>query len=285
MKNGLFLRKVFLVLMATGAGKTPAFSGNESSAFGPAAFSSGQTSSLFRDVWSVFNNPGALGYLNRNAAAVSYERRFSAFSMPAFAAAGKFRDYGTFGFGASRFGPEFFNQSRAGISWGKTFGIASVGLQGQWYQVSARDLNTRHYFLLNFGGIARLGDKLFFSGCIQNLSQTKSKENDSRVLPTLLKAGLAWQANTSLLLMAEIQKDLDEKAGINAGIEYRFVKNAFFRSGFSTAGKSGSMGMGIRWREFQLDAGSNWHPELGFSHCFGLQYYFGKEAAGKDLKP
>lgn len=259
--------------------------GNESNYYGPRAFGAGQVSTLFRDVWSVQNNPGALGYLERNAAAVSYERRYSAFSMLAFSAAGRFRNLGTFGMAASRFGPEFFNQSRAGISWGKSFGIASVGIQGQWYQVSSKDLNTRHYFLLHFGGIARLGEKLHFSGCISNLSQTKSGENETRVLPTILKAGVSLQANSNLLLLLELQKDLDEKAGVNAGAEYRFAKNCFARTGFSTLSRSGSIGIGISWRDMQLDFGSSWHTELGFSQSIGLQYHFGKSSSGKEAKP
>lgn len=259
--------------------------GNETSFLGPRAFSTGQVSSLFSDVWSVQNNPGSLGYMKRSAAAVSFERRFSAFSMLAFSAAGQYKNYGTFGLAASRFGPEFFNQSRAGISWGKSFGIASVGIQGQWYQVSSKELGAKHYFLLNFGGIARLGEKLLFSGCISNLSQTRSGENENRILPTILKGGISFQANSNLVMMAEIQKDLDEKAGINAGIEYQFARNCFARTGFSSGSKSASLGFGIGWRDMQMDFGSSLHPELGFSHSIGLQYLFGKIQNGKEAKP
>jgi len=283
VKTGRILLHLVVLIFLAVAGTLQA--GNESNFYGPRAFSAGQVSSLFSDVWSVQNNPGALGYLGRNAAAVSYERRYSAFSMLAFSAAGRFKNWGTFGLAASRFGPDFFNQSRAGVSWGKSFGIASVGLQGQWYQVSSKDFNSRHYFLLHFGGIARLGEKLHFSGCITNLSQTKTGENETRVLPTVLRAGFSYQANGNLQLMAELQKDLDEKAGLNAGAEYRFAKNCFARTGFSTLNKTGSIGIGIGWRDMQLDFGSSWHAELGFSQSIGLQYLFGKPHSGKDAKP
>jgi len=283
VKTGRILLNLVVLLLFAGAGTLQA--ANESNFYGPRAFSAGQVSSLFRDVWSVQNNPGALGYLERNAAAVSYERRYSAFSMLAFSAACSFKNWGTFGLAASRFGPEFFNQSRAGLSWGKSFGIASIGVQGQWYQVSSKDFNSRHYFLLNFGGIARLGEKLHFSGSISNLTQTKSQENETRVLPTILNAGLSLQANSNLLILLEIQKDLDEKAGVNAGAEYRFAGNCFARTGFSTLSKTASLGFGLFWRDMQLDFGSSWHPELGFSQCIGLQYLFGKAQYGKPSQP
>ena len=274
---------LLLILLSIGTGNLQA--GNESGFLGPRAFAAGQAGSLFRDVWSVQNNPGALGYLERNAAAVSFERRYSTFSLLAFSTAARYKNLGTVGLSASRFGPEFFNQSRAGLSWGKSFGIASIGVQGQWYQLSSKDINTRHYFLLNFGGIARLGEKLHFSGSISNLTQTKSRENETRVLPTILKAGLSLQANSNLELLLEIQKDLDEKAGVNAGAEYRFARNCFARTGFSTLSKTASLGFGLAWRDMQLDFGSSWHPELGFSQCIGLQYLFGKATTEKPAKP
>ncbi len=275
---------VFVCLLITGF-TPPASAGNETGFAGPRAFSCGQVSSLFRDVWSADNNPGALGYLNRNAAAVSFERRFSSFSLLSFSMAGRHDKWGSFGLTASRFGPDFFNQNRTGISWGKSFGIAAIGLQGQWYQVSAANLPARHYFLLNFGGLARLGEKLLFSGYIGNLSQTKSSDYTDQILPTQLKAGLAFQPGSNLQLMLEIQKDLDEKAGVNAGVEYRFSKGAFARTGFSSASGSGSLGFGLLWRDLQIDFGSAWHPELGLSHCIGLQYLFGKNHSENQNKP
>ena len=285
MKGFYFQLRLILLMFFLMASAEMVHAGNEGNYAGARAFSCGQVSGLFSDVWSVQNNPGALGFLSRNAAAVAYENRYSAFSNLSFSLAGNQGKWGCFGLAASRFGPDFFNQSRAGISWGKSFGIASLGLQGQWYQVSAKDLSSRHYFLLNFGGLAQLGEKLRFSGCISNLTQTRSSDYDRSVLPTQVKAGLSWQANSSLLLMAELQKDLDETAGLNAGLEYRFAKAAYARTGFSTASKSAGLGFGLRWRELQLDFGSGWHPELGFSHCIGLQYFIGSSAEETGKKP
>jgi hypothetical protein len=257
------------------------FAGNETGGFGPKSFSCGQVSGLFRDVWAVQNNPGALGYLSENAVAVSFERRYGSFNLLSFAGAFKNEKLGTFGIGASRFGPDFYNQSRAGLSWGKSFGIASLGVQAQWYQVSAENIASRHYLIVNFGGMAKLGDKVVFSGTISNLSQTKASDYADTRLPTTLKAGLAFQPNSSLLLMTEVQKDLDQKAGIGAGLEYRVNKALLARTGFNTANETASLGLGFIWREFQLDFGSSWHTQLGLSHCLGLHYLPGVKSPDK----
>lgn len=258
------------------------YAGNETLAYGPRAFSCAQVSILFRDVWAVQNNPGALGFLRESAAAASFERRYGSLSMLSFAGAFQDDKLGNFGLGASRFGPDFYNQSRVGISWGKSFGIASLGLQAQWYQVSAESLASRHYLILNFGGMAKLGEKVFFAGTISNLSQTKASDYTDVHLPTVLKAGLLLQPNENLMLMAEIQKDLDEIAGAAAAIEYRINKSIITRTGFNSANQTASLGFGVNWREFQLDFGSSWHTQLGLSHCIGLHYQIGKSAPAKE---
>ena len=268
------LRFFSLILMLLfSSASANCFPGNETESFGPRTFSCGRVSGPLVDAWSVQNNPGALGFLSGNTSAVSFERRYSAFSLLAFSAALKHQKLGSFGLGISRFGPEFFSQSRAGISWGKAFGIAALGLQAQWYQVNATQTTSRHYLLINFGGVGKLGDKLLFSGTVSNITQTKAGDYSGNRLPTVFKAGLAFQPNPSLLLMAELQKDLDEDAGVNAGMEYKVAKSICIRTGFSTASKTGSLGFGLNWRDFQLDAGSSWHTQLGFSHCMGLSYF------------
>jgi hypothetical protein len=278
--NPYSLKRIFLLTFIYGIALS-AFGqqGLETMAFGPRAFASGHISGLFRDVWAAQNNPGALGFLPGNALAVSYERRFSSLSLTSFSAVLKHDRFGSFGLAASRFGPDFFNKTRAGLSWGKAFGIASLGVQAQWYQVFSKDQTSRHYFLLHAGGMARLGEKLLFSGSISNLTQTKASDYSNQLLPVVMKAGLAFQPNSSLNLLVEVQKGLDDKAGIGAAIEYHASKAITVRSGFNSANRNAGLGFGLRWRDFQLDAGSNWHLELGFSHCIGMQYLIGKQTS------
>lgn len=253
---------------------------------GPRSLGAGQISSLWLDGWAAANNPGALGWLNRSSMATGYENRYgsSAFSQLGFCAAIPSSKWGTLGLAANRFGSEIFNQTRASAAWGKAFGIASIGVQGQFYQVSASELPSRSYFLLNFGGVARLTPTIRFAASISNLTQTKASDYVTETLPTIVRAGIGYQPVKTVLLMVEVQKDLDQKTLVKGGLEYEFVKNFWLRTGFTTLQQVASGGFSFRWRDLKLDYGVANHPQMGWSHCIGLELFFGKDTNQKAAK-
>ena len=252
--------------------------GNEGLSIGPRAMGTGQISTLFSDVWSVHNNIGALGWLQKGGAAASFENRYgnSGFNQISFAAANTPGKWGAFGFGASRFGSDLFNQTRAQAGWAKAFGIASIGIQGQWYQVQAQEFPSRNYFLVNFGGMAKLTSKLNFAASIFNLTQTKATDYQDETLPTIVKAGVSFAPNKKILLLTEVQKDLDQATLVKAGIEYEVKENFWLRTGFTTEVMVATGGVAFKWREFQLDYSVSHHPQLGWSQGIGIQYLIGK---------
>lgn len=264
----------------------PLFAGNDGLASGPRSLGAGQISSLWTDAWSACNNPGALGWLTRSSLVSGYENRYgtSAFSQLGFAAALPSARFGTFGIAANRFGSDVFNQTRASASWGKAFGIASIGVQGQFYQVSASELPSRSYFLLSFGGMARLTPSLRFAASISNLTQTKASDYVNETLPTIVRAGLGYQPIKPVLLMVEVQKDLDQKTLVKGGLEYEFVRNFWLRTGFTTLQQVASGGFSFRWRELKFDYGVANHPQMGWSHAIGIEFFFGKDHSKQSAK-
>ncbi len=253
--------------------------GNDGFSFGPRSMGTGQITTLFTDVWAAHNNIGSLGWLNRGGVAASFENRYnsSAFNQIAVTAATTPGKFGAFGFGASRFGSDLFNQTRAQIGWAKAFGIASIGIQGQWYQVQASEFPARNHFLLNFGGHAKLTPKVSFAASISNITQTKASDFQNEKLPTIAKAGVSFTPVKSVLLLAEVQKDLDQKALVKAGIEYEIRTNLWIRTGFTTEIQLATGGIAFKWRDLQLDYSISNHPQLGWSNGIGLQMILGKE--------
>jgi len=253
--------------------------GNEGFGFGPRSLGTGQVTSLFTDVWAAHNNIGALGWLKKGTVSTSFENRYnnSAFNQISFAAANTPGKYGVVGVGASRFGSDLFNQTRAQIGWAKVFGIASIGIQGQWYQVQATEFPARNFFLLNFGGLAKLTSKVSFAASISNITQTKASDFQSETLPTIARAGISFSPVKSVLLLTEVQKDLDQKAMVKAGVEYELRPNLWLRTGFTTQVQVATGGIGFKWRDLQLDYGFSNHPQLGWSQSIGLQIHIGKD--------
>jgi hypothetical protein len=253
--------------------------GNDGFSFGPRSMGTGQISGLFTDVWAVHNNIGSLGWLNRGGVTASFENRYnsSSFNQIAFAAATTPAKYGTVGFGVSRFGSDVLNQTRAQVGWAKVFGIASIGIQAQWYQVQAAGYPTRNHCILNFGGHAKLTPKLSFAASVSNFTQTKASDFQNEILPVIAKAGISFTPVKSVLLLAEVQKDLDQNALVKAGIEYEIRTNLWLRTGFTTEIQLATGGIGFKWRDLQLDYSVSNHPQLGWSQGIGLQMNFGNE--------
>jgi len=255
------------------------FAGNDGFILGTRSVGSGQIGILYSDIWSVHNNIGALGWLKQGGLGVSFDNRYNlqALNQISFAGATVLEKYGTVGVGVSRFGSELFNQSKASIAWAKAFGIASIGIQGQWAQTTAVEFPTRHYLLLNFGGLAKLTSKFHFAASISNITQTKASEFKDERIPTIVRAGIAFLPNDKVKILSEVQKDLDLKSIVKVGIEYEFLKKVWVRTGFSSQIEQVSGGLGVQWRNFQLDYAIANHPQLGWTNSIGINYLIGKQ--------
>ena len=284
MKSGriqYFLKTVYFCFVLFYSLQSKA--GNEGFVFGPRALATGQSGLMHTDVWANHNNIGALGWLNSSSLGVSFDNRYnlSSLNQISFAGAAVSKKYGVFGLGLSRFGSEIFNQSRGSLGWSKAFGIASIGIQGQWYQVAATDFPTKHQLVINFGGLAKLTSKLHFGASISNLNQAKASEFQNERIPTIVRAGLTYIPNDKIRLVSEVQKDLDQKSIVKIGIEYEVLKKVWIRTGFSSQIEQVSGGLGVEWRNFQFQYAIANHPQLGWSNSLGINFLLAKNGDPK----
>ena len=270
---------VFLVSILLSSGHCLA--GNDGFSFGPRALGTGQSGLMHTDIWAIHNNVGALGWLKKAGAGVSFENRYalSALNQISFAVAIPNERWGVAAIGASRFGSEIYNQTRAQLGWAKAFGIASVGLEAQMYQVGAQDFASRQFFILNFGGLAQLTPKLHFAGSVSNITQTKASDYQNEKIPTIVRAGLSFIPNKKVKLMSEVQKDLDQKALVKIGLEYEFIEHFWLRTGFTSQTMQVCGGVGAQWRNLVFDFAFARHPQLGWTNAIGINFLFGKTLA------
>lgn len=252
--------------------------GNDPFTFGARAMGTGQIGLLFSDVWSAHNNVGALGWVRQSGLAVGYDNRYNlqALNQIAFSSALHHEKYGNLGIAASRFGADLFNQTRLSLGWGKSFGIAALGIQAQWYQISATDFPSRNFLIVQFGGMAKLTPKIHFAGSIYNLNQAKGSEYQDEKIPTIVRAGFAFLPNDKVRVMTEVQKDLDQNAVIKAGLEYEITDKFWLRTGFVSQTNQVCGGFGWEWRQLGIDYAVNRHPNLGWTHSMALRYAFGQ---------
>ncbi len=253
--------------------------GNEPPPTGARAVGLGGAAVTLADAWSLTNNVGGLGWLERPTIGLYTDNRFgiSAFRTTSLAVALPVRagKGGTAGFELARFGDNIYAETRAGAGYAYRQGAFSLGVKADLYQVSAEGFASQRAVLVSGGGLIQLRPTLWLGAYGYNLGQARLvKESDQR-LPTQLKAGLSYRPGPKVLLNAEVQKTVDLPAAFVAGIEYAPHELLALRTGFNTATEAFNFGLGLRYKSAGLDYALGSQPLLGFSHHLGISYTFG----------
>lgn len=273
------MRRIATLLTFTTLLTTAARAGNEPAPAGGRAVGLGNAAVTLADAWSLTNNIGGLGWLDRPVVGVFAENRFgiSAFRTTGFTAAtplggGK---RGAAGLDVARFGDDIYSETRAGAGYAYHQGPFSVGVKADFLQTAVEGLATRRAVALSAGGLVRLVPQLWLGAYGYNLNQAKLDDALDQRVPTLLKAGLSYRPNAKLLINVETQKVVDLPAAFTGGIEYAPHPVVAVRAGFNTLTEAFNFGIGGKARGFQLDYALGSQSRLGLSHVVALAYTFG----------
>ena len=210
-------------------------------------------SACLSDEWSIFNNVGGLAKINQVTTAFTYNARpgIAAFNTMAAVVAIPAAT-GVAGVGIFRFGDDLYNEQVITAGFSNAFGLASLGASIKYIQYSAEGFGTKGVLSFDFGGIASLTPKISIGAHIVNITQPSITEDDER-LPTILAVGIAFTPSDKLLVTTEIEKDLDYSPTWKAGLEYKFYKKFWFRTGFNLQPNAGFIGFGFKPQKFVLD--------------------------------
>ncbi|MGB3619360.1 MAG: hypothetical protein WBA12_14665 [Catalinimonas sp.] len=267
MKRPLVCLLLLLPLVGHAGGDDPPVGGRTWGLAGAGA--------TLRDVWSVFNNPGGLAGVEQVTAGLFFENRFqqASFSTAALAVAVPLGErWGHGGLHFRHFGDALYREQEAGVSYGHRLGEVTLGAQAVYHQVSVDELGGRGVLAFNFGGVASVVPKLHFGAAVSNLNQARLVRDTDERLPTVLRAGVAWEPTERVWLTAETEKDVDAPALYRVGLAYRVADLVEVRTGFSSDPAVGYFGAGLQRRRFGLDYAVSTHPALGWSHHLSLQY-------------
>lgn len=273
------MRRIATLLTLTTLLTTAAHAGNDPAPAGARAVGLGNAAVTLADAWSVTNNIGGLGWIDRPVVGVFAENRFgiSAFRTTGFTAATPLRGGkgGAVGLDVARFGDDIYSETRAGFGYAYHQGPFSLGAKADFVQIAMEGLATRRAVALSAGGVVRLLPQLWLGAYGYNLNQAKLTDEVDQRIPTLLKAGLSYRPNTKLLVNVEAQKVVDLPAAFTGGIEYAPHPMVAVRTGFNTLTEAFNFGVGGKARGFQLDYALGSQSRLGLSHVVALAYTFG----------
>ncbi len=248
---------------------------SSSTAIGARACALGYASSCLTDEWSVFNNIGGLASVKRTTAAFSYDTQpsFRPFNKAAVVFAVPLK-IGVAGLGAYRFGDNSYNEQIFAAGFSSTFGLASLGLKASYIQYNAQGFGRKGILSISLGGVAMLTPQLTVGAYIINLNQPLMSDTNGEHLPTVLAAGIAFEASENTLIVTELNKDLDYPPTWKTGIAYTVHEKFTVRTGFNVQPNAGFFGLGFRPNKFSLDYAYRYSPGIGDRHQATVGYHF-----------
>ncbi|WP_347158021.1 hypothetical protein [Pontibacter chitinilyticus] len=227
------------------------------------------------DLWALHNNVAGMAGLQQVSAGAFVESRFGvrAFTTVALLAVLPTAKYGAYGLSFSRFGDAVYSRQSVGIGVAHTLGQVSLGAKAEVWQVAVKGYGSCKTVALSVGVQAQVVPGVFFGAYAYNLNQAKLADFEDERLPTVMKAGLAYQPYKKLLLAIETEKNIDYAANFKAGLEYRLLQEKLaLRTGFSTLTNQATFGLGFRARQLQVDYAFGTTTLLGQSHHLSLSY-------------
>ena len=236
---------------------------------GPAATATGNTT--LNPEWAVINNPAALFEFKSMACFAGYENKLGLNELNNLAAGLIYpTSFGTGGIYLGRFGGQLFNISRMAISFAHGIGKFNLGTRINLIQIQIDQLGSHKTFSIDFGGLARVNNKISFGAFVSNLNQARYSRESHEKVPTTMAVGIGIKPMEKLQLSFEVEKADDTKPNYKPGLEYYIIKNLALRTGVSFYPFQQAFGIGFQPKKFSFDYAITNHNYLGFSHQISL---------------
>lgn len=230
------------------------------------------------DLWAVRANQAGLAGLEKPLAGAYYQQHWLAPDLAAQGLAfalpvGK----GTFAASAGSFGNELYLERQFGLAYAMRLSDAlRVGVQLDHLQVRLGEgYGSRGTMIAQIGVQARLTKALWIGAHLYNPGRATLGGPYEERPPTVMRLGLGYTFHESVLLTAEVEKDIDRPERFRAGLEYRPHQHFFLRTGVSTGPAQAHFGAGLRLRQLEVDIAAVVRSQLGLTPMVSLNYRFG----------
>lgn len=229
----------------------------------------------FNDVWSHFNNPGAVGKVEAFTAGISYENRFLLKELQSQAIATVIpMKIGAVSVGGQMFGYREFRTYKAGVGYGLKLGekfYAGVQMNYLGLQLNS-SYGSKHGVSGDVGMLGEVTENWLIGFSVGNLFRSKLSEFEDDRMTTLMRFGSSYKLSDKALVSGEVEKDISNPMRFKAGVEYMPLKQFSLRGGVATAPVEFSFGVGYLTKSISINVGSAYHQILGWSPHFGLTF-------------
>lgn len=226
-------------------------------------------------IWSVFHNQAGLAGIEFITFASHFENAYQVkeLSLKSLAVALP-TGSGVFGLNYSHFGYSQYNESKAGLAFGKYLGKRiAVGIQLDYFHTHiAGEYGNTGALTAEIGLLAEPIDNFFVGAHVFNPHKAEFDTYDHEPLPTIFRAGAGYNFADKVFVSVEAEKDIDFKTVFKAGIEYEVVENIFLRAGISTEPTQNTFGAGWNFRAFKANIAFSRHQVLGYTTHASISY-------------
>ncbi|WP_425640106.1 hypothetical protein ACPUEN_09720 [Algoriphagus yeomjeoni] len=227
------------------------------------------------DTWSYFNNPGGLAKLESSEITAGSDLRFGLRELSSADLVGAWKVKArTLGFGISRYGGKLFNQQSLGVAFANQLGIVSVGGKLEWFQTQIEGFGSGSSLIFSLGGMAELSPNFSVGASISNLSRSKPSKDSETRLPTGVSLGVFYTPISQLQIHLEVEKDIQIKPIVKAGIEYGIRDWVFLRTGINSNPSRLFFGLGLKSKSMSLNYAFGQNQALGSTNHMSLGFAF-----------
>ncbi len=244
---------------------------------GARAFALKSYVAVANDIWTIFYNPAGISNLKNREISISYipaqfeipelSKKGIAYFEPSLSV--------KFGVGAQVFGFSLYKETTLKFSLAKSFDLFDIGVNLNYNLVSIKSYGNAGAFSADFGIISNPLKFLKFGFVFKNIIATKLGQARER-LPKEFDFGIAVLPYESLIVSAQVDKEIYFRESFKYGVEYVIENFLFLRFGLTNYPVQYSGGVGLKIFLLQIDYSINQHQLLGLTHQLTFSAKLGK---------
>lgn len=237
----------------------------------------GNASVALRDAQSLFSNPAGLLGVENNTLILNSAWFYGVRELKPIAAGFVLKNAtGVMGFTFKHFGFESLQDNSFGVAYARRFSSKlDAGIHLNYSHLKIIDNGSHNGIDFDLGFNLLIIKDLYIAFHAQNPVPLASSNLNST--PSVLRLGLAYFMNTSLLLSGEVLKELSAPASFRMGMAYKPTPKMEFRGGIETQPIQLSFGFGyVLSDHLNADLAVSNHSILGSSPSLSIHYVFKK---------
>jgi hypothetical protein len=243
---------------------------------GGRSMSMANASVALTDEWSFFNNPGALGALDKFSAGLSYENRFLLKELQSQNAVAVVPlKVGVISVGGHHYGYRNFRSYKAGLGYSmqlsdRLFAGVQMNYQGI---ILSENYGSDGGVTAEAGVYAKITEKWTMGVAVFNIGRARLADYGDDRFSTIMRLGTAYKFSDKVLVSIEVDKDVEYPIRFKTGVDYQIADMFSLRGGFATGRVEGTFGFGLNFEMLTIDLGSSYDQILGWSPNFSISYH------------